>query len=586
MRASTPNNYTRTQSQGHRPQNCHVGSGSSNPLDILFGIRDSGRSLGQLGQTIAKELAADLKNQDPAAMMCNGVFSWSCPGFSLPNSPTLNRTLRQVGRFLMENPDLVVGLVPVVGDVYDGISGALGEDLLTGRRLSNTDKTLSLAGAAVGLFTAGDEVASAFKLLSRAADKMNIFKAAKAAKGVLRLDKVVDTSRAIKNSVLRRLPKLEGLKGFGRKVGGFFGGGHKPVRGPDGLGLLDRWKQHKLKRWKNAGYDIDNPKIRRLIEEDKLLPEDVVRLYRGQLEYYPNVLSPAARQQLEQGASLEEAIAYSNRQFEGELAKRFRDNPEYALRKAGIDPAATDDDLALMMLAQKGQQHDNFPNPLIALTSDIDVARRYAADTGIVMEVVLPKKLVHDVDRRLGAAGLNVQNEAEYVIANHLPNKYITNFYFSPEVEAALEVLEKYEPEFAKLIRYGDFPVEQFPIQLGISGGQLTPVKLILSVDPRYPGSTAATLYEEIVHAFQGPMKGLQAEVEAKLAAARWVERNNIQLNPDIRSDRGIKGYFDKGVKGLLEEINDGYPDWYLKKDFPGGRFYQQGLNINQFLRR
>ena len=226
------NNYTRAQSEGQRPQNCNVGGGSSNPLDVLFGLRDAARGLGQLGQTIAKELAADLKNQDPAAMMCNGVFSWSCPGFSLPNSPTLNRTLRQVGRFLMENPDLVVGLVPVVGDVYDGISGALGEDLLTGRRLSNTDKTLSLVGAAVGFFTVGDEVANAFKLLSRAADKMNIFKAAKAAKGVSRFDKVVDTSRVIKNSVLRRLPKLEGLKGFGRKVGGFFGGGGKKISTP------------------------------------------------------------------------------------------------------------------------------------------------------------------------------------------------------------------------------------------------------------------------------------------------------------------------------------------------------------------
>ncbi len=205
------------------------------------------------------------------------------------------------------------------------------------------------------------------------------------------------------------------------------------------------------------------------------------------------------------------------------------------------------------------------------------------------------------VDKRLGAKGLNVHNEAEYVIANHLPDKYITNLYhvnskkFSPELEAALNILEEYEPGFVALLRDGVLPVRtDIPSPFdGKAGGSMGPQGLNIYTDPHYPVTTAYVVYEEIVHAFQGRMTGWESELKAHTAAAEFIKKNNLldKMRTEMKSTE-VWHYIAGNQEDFENIIYDNYSSLriqvgdsevsYLDYVFPPGILY--GRDIQQFL--
>jgi hypothetical protein len=104
---------------------------------------------------------------------------------------------------------------------------------------------------------------------------------------------------------------------------------------------------------------------------------------------------------------------------------------------------------------------------------------------------------------------------------------------FSENLQAGLTVLDEHAPEYAQLIRNGTLTLEEGPM-IGKAAGIRTNTGMIISPDPAYPGSTAAAIYEEIVHSYQGAMQKLAAEIEAKSAAAEWVMKNSISITEMI----------------------------------------------------
>ena|GEM_PF-3309645 len=149
----------REQSQGHRQGPCGIGS-------LLVGIRDAGRAVMDTTQKIGQELEQDWTNH------WNNCHGFDC-GPYIPNSPTLNKVGREVKNFVLENPDVIIGMIPVIGDLYDAVSGLIGVDPLTGRELSKAEIGLALGAGLLGLFTGADELMDGLALLGRAANKLS-----------------------------------------------------------------------------------------------------------------------------------------------------------------------------------------------------------------------------------------------------------------------------------------------------------------------------------------------------------------------------------------------------------------------------
>jgi hypothetical protein len=133
---------------------------------------------------------------------------------------------------------------------------------------------------------------------------------------------------------------------------------------------------------------------------------------------------------------------------------------------------------------------------------------------------------------------------------------------FSPEMEAGLAILEKYKPEYAELVRTGVIPLEEGP-KVGVSGGVSKADRIIVSTDARYPLSTAATLFEEIYHSFQGAGSEQVIELEAKAAMAKWVlevsEETGLEFNRFSGVSDDILTYEQGGIAGLREWLSQEY---------------------------
>jgi RHS repeat-associated protein len=154
---------------------------------------------------------------------------------------------------------------------------------------------------------------------------------------------------------------------------------------------------------------------------------------------------------------------------------------------------------------------------------------------------------------------------------------------FSEHLEAGLRVLDEYEPGFAQLVREGTIPIKEAPPVPGGAGISLAD-RILIAPDPKYPGSTAVALYEEIYHTFQGPMKGFDAEFVAKLNVAEWVKRNKIEINRLGPYSLDIFGYEKRGIRGLKDAIWGGYNNAYLLGTTPPGMLYGR-LDLYQYLR-
>ncbi len=98
----------------------------------------------------------------------------------------------------------------------------------------------------------------------------------------------------------------------------------------------------------------------------------------------------------------------------------------------------------------------------------------------------------------------------------------------------------------------------------GLSQGIALDTKIIVSADVRYPGSTALTLYEEIVHTFQPSMTSYQAEMQAKLETFQWAQIHNITVNPNRHYSADYFAYVDGGEEGLRQ--------WLLNDEHYGPR--------------
>jgi RHS repeat-associated protein len=146
---------------------------------------------------------------------------------------------------------------------------------------------------------------------------------------------------------------------------------------------------------------------------------------------------------------------------------------------------------------------------------------------------------------------------------------------FSPEMEAGLEILETYKPEYAELIRRGIIPLEEGP-RVGKSGGISLPDRIVVSTDPRYSLSTAAALYEEIYHAFQGPGLEQIVELEAKTAMAEWVlevkGKTGLEYNPLYVASGDIVEFETGGIAGLERWVSESISNRPLEAGMLYGR--------------
>jgi hypothetical protein len=182
-----------------------------------------------------------------------------------------------------------------------------------------------------------------------------------------------------------------------------------------GVGRLRADLDELQARWKEAGFDVENPKIQQLINE-KYSPEEVVVLYRGQGEWHDRVLSRAAR---------EGGIEYSERQLKElpntELGRQMVPTDRY-----GGDP------FKRALAIHKSPAYRDVMDPFIAMTENPTVATRFAHKEGgmqgVVLEIVIPKSeaiKVADV-----APGLeDVLPELEWVVLHELPRRYITSHW-------------------------------------------------------------------------------------------------------------------------------------------------------------
>ena len=330
VRASVPNNYTRAQSQGQRPQNCNVGRASSNPLDVLFGIRDSGRSVMDTVQGFVKDPASGLSNLWDTAL--NG-WQRTLTEARDPNTWTLDNWQR-TWHDVRGGASLGLDLIPVIGDIKGVIEGLVGYDL-AGNKLSKFEQSVAIAGALLGMFTIADELIDAGKLLRHVANNSDFAgDLVKARRGLSHVDELAGTAglgryadEALDAAPATRLRNLDGFTGgspvtkqgdelrqafvtkprgrglnrrsgslserlkataahrkagndlndpsvrymINRGLGPIQGGSGASVRGPDGLGLRERYKRSQ---WRQAGYDVNNPAIQRFIDKG-YSPKDV-----------------------------------------------------------------------------------------------------------------------------------------------------------------------------------------------------------------------------------------------------------------------------------------------------------------------
>lgn len=161
------------------------------------------------------------------------------------------------------------------------------------------------------------------------------------------------------------------------------------------------------------------------------------------------------------------------------------------------------------------------------------------------------------------------------VAESHISNSRRT---FSPEMEAGLEILEQHKPDYAELIRNGTIPLEEGP-RVGVSGGISLSDRIIVSTDPKYPLSTAATLYEEIYHTFQGPGPEQVIELEAKAAKAKWVSEVADKTGLEFNRFPGVSGDILAFEQGGIEGLTKWLASEYGRNPKAAGMLYGKGLN-------
>ena len=188
----------REQSRGgHHPFDCGL-------IGTLFAIGDAVQVLIDTAQTVSQELHEDSLRQ---MQTCRGI---EC-SFITPESKTLNRIKRAAWEFAKENPDVVISLIPVVGDVFDLAVGIAGIDIKSGRQLSNLERGFMVGVGLVGLFTVGDELAGALRLAGRVMDKGEGLKAVmKTGRGLRGLDNLAVTRQLADVSRFRNLDDVVG----------------------------------------------------------------------------------------------------------------------------------------------------------------------------------------------------------------------------------------------------------------------------------------------------------------------------------------------------------------------------------------
>ncbi len=134
----------------------------------------------------------------------------------------------------------------------------------------------------------------------------------------------------------------------------------------------------------------------------------------------------------------------------------------------------------------------------------------------------------------------------------------------SEHLKAGLETLEEHAPEYADLVNNGTIPIQEGKPIEGAWGSAL-PDGIKIMPDPEYPGSTAAALYEEIYHTFQGPATGMAKELPAKASLSDWVTANEIPVRGGLYS-YDIWKYQEGGMPALEQAIWDmGYNKDYLR---------------------
>jgi RHS repeat-associated protein len=149
---------------------------------------------------------------------------------------------------------MVIGLLPIVGGIYDVVSLALERDLISGRPLTTTDRAIMSAGLLFSTLGFVDEALEGGSRLLRHLDELD---AAGVGRGLSHLDEAtafrlghLDEFTAGDRALLRG----DELR---RALGSF-----------DEGGALRRW-QDVTDAWARAGADLQDPTIRRLIREDK-----------------------------------------------------------------------------------------------------------------------------------------------------------------------------------------------------------------------------------------------------------------------------------------------------------------------------
>ena len=242
MSVTAHNNYTRAQSEGQRPQNCHVGSGSSNPLDVLFGIRDSGRSLMDTVQDFVKDPASGLSNLWDTAL--NG-WQRTLTEARDPNTWSLGNWQRAWNE-VRGGASLGLDLIPVIGDIKGVIEGLVGYDL-AGNKLSKFEQSVAIAGALLGMFTIADELIDAGKLLRHVANNSDFAgDLVKARRGLSHVDELAGTAglgryadEALDAATSTRLRNLDGFTG-GSPATRSADEVRASLRNPSGQGALSR----------------------------------------------------------------------------------------------------------------------------------------------------------------------------------------------------------------------------------------------------------------------------------------------------------------------------------------------------------
>jgi hypothetical protein len=138
---------------------------------------------------------------------------------------------------------------------------------------------------------------------------------------------------------------------------------------------------------------------------------------------------------------------------------------------------------------------------------------------------------------------------------------------YSPQMQAALGHLQRCSPYFYEPLRTCELrlnepfdPDPSFP-----SGGTWRePNWLVVNAEanPAHVGTTATTLFEEIIHTHQDNMPGIEAEVEAKGMAAEFARDCGLldYLRPIMAGyyeTRYIEIYLSEGAEALRQRLID-----------------------------